>query len=88
MIYFICKGYPELSGMRVERDLQNEKFLPILGIEPGPSANESKAYHWASKNDVSRVYKSSPGFNFAIFRNLPAAHVISSKIICRDLHTS
>ena len=35
MVDFICKGYPELSGTRVERELQNEKFLPTVGFEPG-----------------------------------------------------
>ena len=34
MIDLICKGYLELSGMRVERELQNEKFLPTVGFEP------------------------------------------------------
>ena len=31
MVDFICKGYLELSG-RVERVLQNEKFLPAVGF--------------------------------------------------------
>ena len=35
MIDFICKGYQELRGAWVERQLQNEKFLPTLGFEPG-----------------------------------------------------
>ena len=37
MIDFICKGYLELSGARVERELQNEKFLPTVGFGPGTS---------------------------------------------------
>ena len=32
---FICKGYLELSGTQVDRELQNEKFLPTVGFEPG-----------------------------------------------------
>ena len=32
---FICKGYLELPGTRVERELQNEKFLPTVGFKPG-----------------------------------------------------
>ena len=35
MVDFICKGYLELPGTRVERELQNEKFLPNVGFEPG-----------------------------------------------------
>ena len=35
MVDFICKGYLELSGTRVERELQNEKVLPTVGFEPG-----------------------------------------------------
>ena len=35
MVDFICKGYLELSGARVELELQNEKFLPTVGFEPG-----------------------------------------------------
>ena len=34
MVDFICKGYLELSGTRVERELQNENFLPTMGFEP------------------------------------------------------
>ena len=40
-------------------------------------------YHWATKVDVSRVNKRSPGFTYAIFINLPVARVRCSKIICR-----
>ena len=42
MVDFICEGYLELSGTRVERELQNEKFLPIWDSNPGPSAYEAK----------------------------------------------
>ena len=35
MVDFICKGYLENSGSPVERELQNEKFLPNVGFEPG-----------------------------------------------------
>ena len=35
MVDFICKGYLELLGTRVERELQNETFLPTVGFEPG-----------------------------------------------------
>ena len=34
MFDFICKGYLELSGTRVERELQNEKYLPTVRFEP------------------------------------------------------
>ena len=35
MLDFICKDYLELIGMRVERELQNEKCLPTVGFDPG-----------------------------------------------------
>ena len=35
VVDFIFQGYLELSGTRVKRELQNEKFLPIVGFEPG-----------------------------------------------------
>ena len=35
MIYFICNGCLELSGLQVERELQNEKFLPTVEFGPG-----------------------------------------------------
>ena len=35
MVDFICKDYLELSGTRFEYELQNEKFLPAIGFEPG-----------------------------------------------------
>ena len=34
MVDFICIDYLELLGTRVERKLQNEKFLPTVGFEP------------------------------------------------------
>ena len=43
MVDFICKGYLELIGTRVERELQNEKFLLTVGFEPGPFAYEANA---------------------------------------------
>ena len=35
MVDFICMGLLELWGLRVERKLQNEKFLPTVGFKPG-----------------------------------------------------
>ena len=35
MIDFIRMGLIELWGSRVEPNLQNEKFLPTVGFEPG-----------------------------------------------------
>ena len=34
MVDLIYKGYLELSVPQVERELQNEKFLPTVGFEP------------------------------------------------------
>ena len=35
MVDIICKGYLELSGARVEQELQNKNFLHTVGFEPG-----------------------------------------------------
>ena len=35
MVDFIYIGLLELCGSRVERELQNVKFLPTMGFEPG-----------------------------------------------------
>ena len=37
MVDFIRMGLLELCGSRVERELQNVKFLPTVGFEPGTS---------------------------------------------------
>ena len=37
MVDFIHMGLLELCGSRVDRELQNVKFLPIVGFEPGTS---------------------------------------------------
>ena len=35
MVDFICKGYLELLRSQVQQELQNDKFLPIMGFGPG-----------------------------------------------------
>ena len=35
MVDLICKGNLEMSGTRVKRELQNEKFVPTVGFELG-----------------------------------------------------
>ena len=37
MVDFIRMGLLQLCGSRVERELQNVKFLPTMGFEPGTS---------------------------------------------------
>ena len=37
MVDFIRMGLQELCGSRVEHELQNVKFLPTVGFEPGTS---------------------------------------------------
>ena len=83
MIDFISKGYLELSGVRVERDLQNEKFLLSVGFEPKTFRLRSKgATTELPRTDVCGEDSSSAGFNCAIHRNLPAAHCRYSKVMC------
>ena len=75
MVDFICKGYLELSGTQVERELQNENSCPLWDSNPGPSTYEAKALPLsATKTDVCQGDKSLPDFNCAIFLKLPTAH--------------
>ena len=40
-VYFICIRWFEMSATQKERGLQNEKFLPIAGLEPITSISHS-----------------------------------------------
>ena len=62
---YICKGYLELIGTRVERELQNENFMPTVGFQPGTFRLRSEGV----TTELQRlVYGSSPGFTCAIFK--------------------
>ena len=63
MVDFIRMGLLELCGSRVERELQNVKFLPTVGFELGTSRLLSER----ATTDVNRVDKSSPGFYLCYF---------------------
>ena len=68
MVDFIRMGLLELCGSRVEPELQNVKFLPTVGFEPGDLPLTKRArYHWATKTDINWVDKSSPGFYLCYF---------------------
>ena len=71
--WFHLQGLPcyiERSGTRVERELQNEKFLITVGFEPRAFRLQSEgATTEQRRTDVCRVNKRVPGFNCAIFRN-------------------
>ena len=68
MVDFIRMGLLELCRCRVERELQNVKFLPTVGFEPGtPRLLSQRATTEATKTDVNRVDKSSPGFYMCYF---------------------
>ena len=82
IVDFICKGYLELIGTRVERELQNEKWLPTVGFEPGIFCLRSECATTELRGQVSV----SPGFTHAIFRHLPAAPGRCSKTIYHELH--
>ena len=61
MVDFIRMGLLELCGSRVEHELQ--KILAHSGIRTRDLPLTKRArYHWATKADVNRVDKSSPGF--------------------------
>ena len=82
MVDSIRKGDLELWGPNVEREIRNEKNLAHCWIRTrGLPLTKRRRYHWCRKTDVCWVNKTSPGFNCAILRNLPAAHGRWSKII-------
>ena len=74
MVEFIHMGYLELCGSRVERELQNVKFLPIVGFEPGTSRLLSERATTELRRLMSTEWiKFHMVFTCAIFRNLPVA---------------
>ena len=84
MVNFICKGLLELWGTRVEREIQNEKFMPTGRFEPSIfSLQSDRGIHCTTRSDIYRMVKTLPGFTCAIFGNLPVAHGRFSKIIFR-----
>ena len=79
MADFICKGYLELSWTRVERELQNEKFLPTVGFEPGAFCLRREGATTelqCTKTDFGREDKSLPGFNCDIFFYIYLQHMV------------
>ena len=87
MVDFIGMGLLELCGSRVERELQNVKFLPTVGFEPGTSCLLSERAITELWRLMSTEWiKVHLVFTCAIFRNLPVALGRCSKIICRELH--
>ena len=56
---FICKGYLELLGSPVELELQNNKYLPIVGFEPtafhlrrSGAITELRGLNWMSVDGI------------------------------------
>ena len=88
----VCHGWFHLQGLTVgvknasRVRITKLKSLTHYGIRTRdlPFTKQAR-YHWATRADVSRADKRSPGFTYAIFRNLPVARVRCSKIIkvCR-----
>ena len=86
MVDFIHMGVLELCGSRVECELQNVKFLPTVGFEPGTSRLLSERATPELRRLMStECIKVHLVFTCAIFRNLPAALGRYSKIIFREL---
>ena len=78
MVDFICKGYLELSETRVERELQNEKFLPTIGFEPGTFRLRSE-----STTTELRGLMSDEWINVHLVLTVLFLEIRWSKIICR-----
>ena len=87
MVDFIRMGLLEQCGSRVERELQNVKFLPTVRFEPKTSRllSERATTELRRLMSIERI-KVHLVFNCAIFRNLPVALGRCSKIIFRGLH--
>ena len=74
MVDFIRMGLLELCGYRVERELQNVKFLPTVGFEPGTSRLLGERATTELRRLMSTGWiKIHLVFTCAIFRNLPVA---------------
>ena len=87
MVDFIRMGLLELCGSRVERELQNVKFLPTMGFEPGTSRLLSKRATTELRRLMSTEWiKLHLVFTCAIFRNLPVALGRFSNIFFSELH--
>ena len=87
MVDFIRMGLLELCGSRVGRELQNVKFLPTVGFEPGTSRLLSERATTELRRLMSTEWiKVNLVFTCAIFRNLPEALGRCSKLIFRELH--
>ena len=87
MVDFIRMGLLELCGSRVEHELQNVKFLPTVGFEPGTYRllNERTTTELPRLMSTEWI-KVHLVFTCAIFRNLPVVLGRCSKIIFRELH--
>ena len=87
MVDFIRMVSLELCESRVERELQNVKFLPTVGFEPGTSRLLSERATTELRRLMStELIKVHLVFTCAIFINLPVALGRCSKIIFRELH--
>ena len=86
MVDIIRMGLLELCGARVERELQNIKFLPTVGFEPGTSRLLSECATTELRRLMSIDSIKVHLFTCAIFRNLPVALGRCCKIFFRELY--
>ena len=64
MVDFIRIGLLELWGSRVESELQNLKFLPTVGFEPG-------TFHLRSERATTELRRLMSGQLFKVCQVLP-----------------
>ena len=87
MVDLIRMGLPELCGSRVERELQNVKFLPTVRYEPRTTRLLSERATTELRRLMTTEWiKVHLVFTCVIFRNLPVALGRCSKIFFRKLH--
>ena len=85
MVDFIRMVLLDLCGSRVEREFQNIKFLSTVGFEPGTSRLLSECATTELRRLMSTEWiKVHLVFTCVIFRNLPVALGICSKIKFRE----
>ena len=87
MVDFIRMDLLELCGSRFERELQNVKFLPTVGFEPGTSSLLSERATTELRRLMSTEWiKVHLVFTCVILKKLPVALGRCSKIIFRELN--
>ena len=85
--WFHLKGLTRAEKNASRATITKWKILTHFGIRTRdlPLTKRTR-YHWAARDDVCRVDRSSLGLTCATFRNLPVTRCKCSQIICVFCH--